>query len=116
MEMLCYNFSGGSNEYMTKYKESVGVLINEKDNNKNEIYDVYAYITYTPHMRTTPGPGGSATGVGEVCNPDPSMRLSITQAYGEGDCNKFRNEEGMEKIKDCTKPVRIAMTSEVMCW
>ena len=101
---------------MTKYKESVGALINDKDNDKNERYDVYAYITYTPRMRTNPGPGGSAAGVGDVCDLSPSKRLSITQAYGDGDCNMFQNDKGMEKIKDCTIPIRIALTSEVMRW
>ena len=113
MEMLCYNFS---DKYkMDRYLESVGMLIDNKEKYENERYDVYSYITYTPRMRANPGPGGMAAGPG-VCNPDPSQRLSITQAYGDGDCNLFKNDYGMEKVKDCTKAIRIALTSEVMCW
>ena len=113
MEMLCYNFS---DKYkMDRYLESVGMLINDKEKYENERYDVYSYITYTPRMRANPGPGGMAAGPG-VCNPDPSQRLSITQAYGDGNCNLFKNDYGMEKVKDCTKAIRIALTSEVMCW
>ena len=113
--MLCYNFSGEDINYMDKYLESVGMLINDKEKYENERYDVYSYITYTSRMRANPGPGGKAAGPG-VCNPDPSERLSITQAYGDDDCNLFKNDIGMEKVKDCTIAIRIALISEVMYW
>ena len=65
-------------------------------------YDLYTFITH-------PGASGIAKS-GVACNDNPILRISMTKAYGNNECNDYEPPNFI----DCSRILnRITLTSEV---